>query len=581
MKKAVAVSLSAAMAFSLSAATALTASAATTVSMPKTAKVTVGKSKTLKVTTNKKWKVTKVGVNQSKKYVTAKRLTNTKVRITGKKATSKAVTLRVRVKKKTGNKAEKVLKCKVTVKKAATPVDPTPVDPTPVDPTPVDPTPETKTHADVATQAELDAALADSNIKTINIKTADKVDFVIPAGNHDVDLTVDAAAASVVNNATFKSIVINNISADTWTENGENNSFTVNAKQAHFKFGAQAIIKQILVKLQSSLRLEGTPNGKVPVVVEAENSVITSDTPIALEVKAAVSVTLGAAAKGSTIQATRGQKPFDINVTNNTGANIDITNEKGTKIATAGQGTSKATAPVADTTTPVDPSKPGTTTPANKTDLGRYYMQLAGAPTYNFNGGEIETVSGEAITYKTKTNPSITLNFKEAKVYRANTSTNITTTPSAIKDESNKDNHGTGKSEAINTGKIDNSLSEISGVSVKYKVDIYEGSNKIDSRTVDAGTDSEIVLKANANKGESTEYTFRIYAFTKENDTYKEGSQRFVGLIKLKIERNIDVEKPIFKLSDTNGYEYTGVEKDIPSGSEDEQKYIFVDPSKN
>lgn len=532
MKKAVAVSLSAAMAFSLSAATALTASAATTVSMPKTAKVTVGKSKTLKVTTNKKWKVTKVGVKQSKKYVTAKRLTNTKVRITGKKATSKAVTLRVRVKKKTGNKAEKVLKCKVTVKKAATPVDPTPVDPTPVDPTPVDPTPETKTHADVANQAELDAALADSNIKTIAIKTTDKVDFVIPAGSHDVDLTVDAAAASVDNSATFKSIVIDNISPNTWTENGKNNSFTVKAKQAHFKFGAQAIVKQILVALQSSLTLEGTAAEKVPVVVDAaaENTVITSDTPIALQVSAAVTVTLGAAAKDSTIQANRGQKQFDINVTNNTGANIDITNEKGTKIATAGQGTSKATAPVADSTTPVDPNKPGTTTPSNKTDLGKAYMQIMEAPTLNLKA-ELDTTSGTAI----KGTPSITLNFKEVKVFKNNSSQKVDTVTGTAVDDPNKT--------VEYAGDIASSLSEVSGVSVGYRVDVMKGNVKVDSRTVDANSDLTIDLgniKLEDLNTDNAKYTLKIYAYTKENSTYKEGANVYMGSYAVNLVKVVD-----------------------------------------
>lgn len=546
MKKAVAVSLSAAMAFSLSAATALTASAATTVSMPKTAKVTVGKSKTLKVTTNKKWKVTKVGVNQSKKYVTAKRLTNTKVRITGKKATSKAVTLRVRVKKKTGNKAEKVLKCKVTVKKAATPVDPTPVDPTPVDPTPVDPTPEVKTHADVANQAELDAALNDSNIKTIAIKTTDKVDFVIPAGSHDVDLTVDAAAASVDNSATFKSIVIENISPDTWTEKGKNNKFTVRGKQAHFKFDAQAIVDQILVALQSSLTLEGTPANKVPVVVDAaaENTVITSDTPIALQVSAAVTVTLGAAAKDSTIQANRGQKQFDINVTNNTGANIDITNEKGTKIATAGQGTSKATAPVADSTTPVDPNKPGTTTPTNKTDLGKYFMEIPGVNNNGITIGEAKvTTSGSAIA-GIETSPSVTLNFKGVKVFKA--SEKVTTVTGSGLD---------GEKEYFATSDADKYLSEVSGVSVGYKVDVYAGETKVDSRTVDANSDLKIELsKINKDWLEThidTTYTLKVYAFTKENSTYKEGKSAYVG----KISVNVVMNDNKIVVSNPNGFE--------------------------
>ena len=486
MKKAVAVSLSAAMAFSLSAATALTASAATTVSMPKTAKVTVGKNKTLKVTTNKKWKVTKVGVNQSKKYVTVKRISNTKVRVTGKKATSKAVTVRVRVKKKTGNKAEKVLKCKVTVKKASTPdVTPTPT-----------PTPEVKTSADVANQAELDAALKDSNIKTINIKTTDKVDFVIPEGTHDVDLTVNAAAASVTNSAKFKSITIEAIAPNTWTEKGKNNTITVKGKSVHFVFDPAAIIDRILVTIQSAVTIDGKASNTVPVEVAAtaEGSSVASQAPVAIKASAEVSITLEASAAGSTVEVVRGQKPFDVNLTNKTPNDITVKDEKGTTVVTAPKNSTtpvKGTTQVADPTTPTPtPTPQPGTTPTKKTDLANAYLDFSSAkPTVETKAGE---VSGSSIK-----NASVTVTFGDAKVCKQ---TPATTSGGSL------------------------GYSEISDASVGYLVTVKETDKNgatVGAKTVDES--SNVSFDLLVDDDENKVYYLSISAYIKGNDTYNQG----------------------------------------------------------
>ena len=490
MKKAVAVSLSAAMAFSLSAATALTASAATTVSMPKTAKVTVGKNKTLKVTTNKKWKVTKVGVKQSKKYVTVKRISNTKVRVTGKKATSKAVTVRVRVKKKTGNKAEKVLKCKVTVKKASTPdVTPTPT-PTP-DVTPT-PTPEVQTSADVANQAELDAALNNSNIKTINIKTPDKVDFVIPEGTHDVDLTVNAAAASVTNSAKFKSITIEAIAPDTWTEKGKNNTITVKGASVHFVFDPAAIIDRILVAIKSAVTIDGKASNTVPVEVAAaaEGSSVASQAPVAIKASAEVTITLEASATGSTVEVVRGQKQFDINLTNKTNNDITVKDDKGTTVVTARKNTNtpvKGTTQIADTTTPTPTPTPtpGTSTTTKK-DLTDAYLDVNSPNT---------TITPVSVSGSSITKPYIELKFQKAKVYQMSTTTGASITLP----------------------------SELNNVDIEYSVEIKNGNTTVGTKAI-AGLEGKIEFEKTA-----ATYDLVIKALVKGNDTYNQGKVVEIG----------------------------------------------------
>lgn len=504
MKKAVAVSLSAAMAFSLSAANALTASAASTVSMAKKATVTVGKTKKLTVKTNKKWKIKSVGGSEAKKYLTIKKASNTKVSLKGKKATkaSKPVTVRVRVQKTSGKKTEKVLKCKVTVKKASTPnVTPEPT-PTPdVTPEPT-PTPEVKTSADVANQADLDAALADSNITKINIATTDDTTFTIKEGTHDkVDLTVNAAAASVINNAKFKSISVEAISDHTWTENGQDNKFTVSAPVFHFVLGKTAKGTSIRVTKQSAVTIDGDASSNiVDVAVEAEGSTLTSTAKVAVTASAGVSITLEASATGSTVKVVRGQKPFDISLTNKTNNDITVKDDKDVTVVEAKKNTNSPVTgktQVADTTTPTPTPTPGQSgSSTTKTDLKDGYLDLVSAtPTIT---ADPETITGDSV--KTTT---VKLQFGSATVYKATTVTEggIQTTKKS---------------------------GDLSGVDIEYEVEIQGGSSKI------------------AKAGNAVEFTFKlsdspqmknltVWAVVKENGTYKQGVKKKIGHVDLTI----------------------------------------------
>ena len=80
----------------------------------------------------------------------------------------------------------------------------------------------------VNTEKELKKALSDKKTKTILIGKKAK-NITIPKGDYSkVDLIVNAPKASITNNATFKSIDIQALAANTWTERAKNNSFIFN-----------------------------------------------------------------------------------------------------------------------------------------------------------------------------------------------------------------------------------------------------------------------------------------------------------------------------------------------------------------
>ena len=137
------------------------------------------------------------------------------------------------------------------------PVDTTPVNTTPVDTTPVNTTP-VNTAATVNSQLELDAALADSNIKTITIGS-DAVSLTIASAVYaDKSLIVDAPKASITNLATFKSIEIKNISTNTWTERASGNKFTISSTQP-IRFSAPANYNITSIKF-TGVSTSGTSN---------------------------------------------------------------------------------------------------------------------------------------------------------------------------------------------------------------------------------------------------------------------------------------------------------------------------------
>ena len=111
---------------------------------------------------------------------------------------------------------------------------------------------------EVSTQDELDKALKNKSLDQITIKTGEKTEFIIPAGDYGkISLIVDAPNADVVNNGTFKTITIKQIASDTWTENATGNIFVIDAKAGHLVVSAGSSISELkIVNADSSFIID-------------------------------------------------------------------------------------------------------------------------------------------------------------------------------------------------------------------------------------------------------------------------------------------------------------------------------------
>lgn len=370
IKKVFAVSLSIAMACSLlPAANPVTASAAAPYVSLKTTFKTLKVGQKYKMTLKNNtvsWKIKKVETTD-KTIATVYGKTTSQVMIKGKSEGRATIRVHLKTSKRKANNT-KTLRCRVKVV-TATPV--------------VDPTEPTKTDATVTTQAELDAALKDTKITKITIKPAAAANFVIAQGSYpNVDLIVDAPQSDVENSATFKSITVENIKAETFTEKAVGNTFTWNAANGRFVVSKGASVKAInLTKANSKVSVkveEGTVatinvSAKVELVVEGKLpegaaaiavnfSSAAADAKITTAVKVAVSTFAKIAAifeKGAEDSKIKLETTnISATVTNNTTKAIEVTKDDNTK-QTIAVGAQNSTVNATNTTTPVTPGTIG------------------------------------------------------------------------------------------------------------------------------------------------------------------------------------------------------------------------------
>ena len=367
IKKVFAVSLSIAMACSfLPAANPVTASAAAPyVSLKttfKTLKVGQKYEMTLKNNTIN-WKIRKVETT-NKPIATVYGKTTKHVMIKGKSEGRATIRVHLRTTERKRNNT-KTLRCRVKVVPAQQVV-----------------TPPTQTEATVTTPEELTAALNNANLTKITIKPAGAVNFTIPQGTYsNVDLVVDAPQSDIDNSATFKSIQIDNIKPETWTERGKNNTFNVRSANASFKIAKDAVVSRIAfsaagkgkivldggtlngVTLSAKLSLdisgtkaEGAPAIDITVESGATDSDVKTDVPANVTTSAKITVVFEKNATGSTLRLQ--VAGISVAITNRTSKAIEVTRNDGSK-TTAPVGTSTVTA--VNTTTPTYPSGGGST----------------------------------------------------------------------------------------------------------------------------------------------------------------------------------------------------------------------------
>ncbi len=167
--------------------------------------------------------------------------------------------------------------------------------------------PVTETTKSVATQAELDAALADKNLKKLTIETKEKQQFSIQADDYSgVALTVKAPAAEVENNAVFQSIEVQEIAKDTWHENAVGNTLRISAKSARIIIGPKGQIRDIsFTGAEANVKL--VVNGSVGNVTISEK--ISIEISSDLKQKPTVPLTIDAKAQGTNVTA---QTPLDL-----------------------------------------------------------------------------------------------------------------------------------------------------------------------------------------------------------------------------------------------------------------------------
>ncbi len=125
----------------------------------------------------------------------------------------------------------------------------------------VEPQPTIQTEVTVANQQELVAAIMNSDINKVTIKTDKAETFTIANfGNRDlsqVELVVNAPHAEISNSALFKSITIEAIASNTWTEHSKKgNSFIISALNCHMIVATSAEVKTISYTTEGSFDLE-------------------------------------------------------------------------------------------------------------------------------------------------------------------------------------------------------------------------------------------------------------------------------------------------------------------------------------
>lgn len=395
MKKAVAVTLSAAMTFSLSAVSNLTNASAAAVALQNSKKtLTVNQKFTLKLkkATQKNWKITKA-VSAKPKIVKVNKKTAKNVIVKGlKKGTAKVT---VTIKKKNGKGSARKLSCKFTVKKKATPTVPTTPSTVPTTPSTVPTTPSTvpttpstpKVTVDTAaTQEELIAKLANKDLEKLTLQTEAST-IAIPDGDYSkVQLIVNAPKASITNNAAFKDIEIQAIAVNTWIEKsakGTGNIIKVTAPKASIVVDASAKIQTIELSQKTELALDikdkatvdalnikaasdvkikgGSSVAQIKVVIAdtAEGTKFESDVKVDLTMNALADITLTAGAADSKIAIAKALEGKDLNILNRTGKALTVLASDGkTSITIPNGNTGKVTAPTAGQTGSTTPTGP-------------------------------------------------------------------------------------------------------------------------------------------------------------------------------------------------------------------------------
>ena len=415
IKKVFAVSLSIAMACSLlPAANPVTASAAAPyVSLKTTFKtLKVGQSYKMTLKNNTvSWKIKKVETTD-KPIATVYGKTTSSVMIKGKSEGRATIRVKLKTTKRKKNNT-KTLRCRVKVVTST--------------PSTVDPTP-TQTDATVTTQQELTDALANTSITKITIKPASAVNFTIPSGTYsNVDLIVNAPQSDITNSATFKSITVENIKPETWTENGVGNAFTWNALNGRFVVNKGASVRAVSISkpnakvaihveegtiatINVTAKVEISLTGKLaegaaPIAISfsgaATDAKLTTAVKVAVKTLAKIAAIFEKGAEDSTIKLDAAN--ISVDITNNTTKAIEVTKNNNTKQSVSAGHKGTVTA-VATTTTPGGSTSGGSSSSGTYKPATKNYVVTDSAIEVKVSAVPVSkgslTTTGNALMFK-------------------------------------------------------------------------------------------------------------------------------------------------------------------------------------
>ena len=246
----------------------------------------------------------------------------------------------------------------------------------------------------VTTQAELDVALKKNTYSGITIKTDEKVNLSIPAGDYkSTDLIVDAPNADITNYGDFKTITIKQIATDTFVEKAKGNVLIVDAAAGRVRIPADAgvdeikiinpnsnflieiegniktvtvnsastvclnvtgSVDQVNVNGKSNITFEGSSAKNIPVNVASTADGTTVNSSIKLDITSGANteINLSRGAEGSSVKTINTAK--SVEVTNNTTSSVTVSNDAGKnqKVSPAKNATINGAGEVTGTTTP-------------------------------------------------------------------------------------------------------------------------------------------------------------------------------------------------------------------------------------
>ena len=213
-----------------------------------------------------------------------------------------------------------------------------------------------KKTAVVSTQKELKQALKDGNIKKIKIKTKDATTFKLGKGKFTgKKLVVDAPNAKVENKgAEVKQIKLKD--AGKWVEKAEGNHFVVTDTDSKIVVKKLASVENISYKgegAKAELKMQGTvktvavekavdmvvtgkaENVTIAVAEGAKGTTIVASIKVNISAETNIKVELAAGAEGSSVTTT--DKAVEVEVKNDTKAEVTVTTPEGEQKVEAGK----------------------------------------------------------------------------------------------------------------------------------------------------------------------------------------------------------------------------------------------------